>query len=94
MKNLDKVAKETQMLTGMNGRMQINYDGETVWSDYFPDVNSWEEYHDGSVHFFTNRPMTEEEIEERLIEAVSDKNYEKKEIDRMLSIENKLHGVR
>ena len=66
MKNLGKVAKETKMLTGMNGRMQINYDGETVWSDYFPDVNSWEEYHDGSVHFFTNRPMTAEEIEERL----------------------------
>ena len=50
----------------MNGRMQINYDGETIWSDYFPDVNSWEEYHDGSVHFFTNRPMTAEEIEELL----------------------------
>ena len=85
MKNLGKVAKETNILTGTNGRMQINYNGETVWSDYFPDLDTWIKYHDGSIHFFTSRPMTAEEIEARF---TSDK------ANRMLNVDNKSNGVR
>lgn len=65
MENVENVAEKTKMLTGKNGRMQISYNGKQVWCDYFPDLNSWMSYHDGSVFFFTCSPMTAEEIEKR-----------------------------
>lgn len=79
-KGIKKVAGSTKELNGFNGRVQINYDpsDDTVWEDYFPDVNSWEEYHDRRIiSFFTRQPMTMEEIKSEIqIEIADRKQYQ------------------
>ena len=73
---IKKAASETKNLNYWNGRVQINYDPSdgTVWADYFPDVNSWKEYHDRRIiSFFTRRPMTMAEIESEIMFEIAER---------------------
>lgn len=70
-----RAAGATKGLNGWNGQVQINYDpsDDTVWADYFPDVNSWEEYHDrGIISFFTRYPMSMLEIKSQITMEIAE----------------------
>ena len=73
---IKKAASETKHLNYWNGRVQINYDPSdgTVWTDYFPDVNSWKEYHDCRIiSFFTRFTMTMAKIKSRIMSEVAER---------------------
>lgn len=79
-RGIKKAAGDTKGLTGWNGHAQIAYDTatDTVYSEYIPNVNEWNEYHDpGIISFTTTDPMTMKEIKSRLNTEISDhKQYE------------------
>lgn len=83
-RGIKKAAGETKGLTGWNGHTQIAYDPETdtVYSEWMPSVNEWNEYHDpGVVWFTTTEPMTMEEIKSQIESEIADKKQYRKEME-------------
>lgn len=75
-RGIKKAAGETKGLNGWNGHTQIAYDTatDTVYSEYIPNVNEWNEYHDSDiVSFTTEEPMTMEEIKSQIKAEIADK---------------------
>ena len=69
------VAGESKNLYGLNGRLQINYDLEKdrVWTDYFPDNNSWAEYNNENIiSFFVREPITMDGIQTAIRERIAE----------------------
>lgn len=68
-------AGESKNLYGLNGRLQINYDLEKdrVWTDYFPDNNSWAEYNNENIiSFFVREPITMDGIQTAIRERIAE----------------------
>lgn len=83
-RGIKKASGETKWLTGWNGHTQIAYDPETdtVYSEWIPNVNEWNEYHDPSVVWFTTtEPMTMEEIKNQIEEEITERKQYKKEME-------------
>ena len=79
-----RAAGNTKGLNGLNGHTQIAYDSETdtVYSEWMPSVNEWNEYHDSSVvSFTTTAPMTMEEIKSQIRTEIADKKRYQKEME-------------
>lgn len=83
-KGIKRAAGETKGLNGLNGHTQIAYDTEAdeVYSEYFHDVNSWNEYHDpGVVSFTTTAPMTMGEIKSQITMEIANRKQYQKEME-------------
>lgn len=83
-RGIKKAAGYTKGLTGWNGHTQIAYDPDTdtVYSEWMPSVNEWNEYHDPDiVSFTTTVPMTMEEIKDRIENEIAEKKQYQKEME-------------
>lgn len=83
-RGVKKAAGETKGLNGWNGHTQIAYDPETdtVYSEYIPNVNEWNEYHDENIiSFTTEEPMTMDEIKSQINLEIADRKQYQKEME-------------
>ena len=94
-RGIKKAAGDTKGLNGYNGHTQIAYDTatDTVYSEYIPNVNEWNEYHDENIiSFTTEEPMTMEEIKSQIKIEIADRKRYEKEME--IEHQNQLEYVR